>query len=108
MFVVILHERLTSGDGRFLIVTELARDFRLQGEVQNIGRALICVMQLGPHPQQEIIGRVDPLPIARAQPILADEMGRGEGAFLETGDPQEDFDNRAARRNLPSRSAPGG
>src|SRR5262245_27683354 len=55
----------------------------------DIGRALVRVMQMRPHAQQEMIGRVNPLPVAHAQPILADEMGCGEGSFLETGDPQE-------------------
>src|SRR5215470_8246119 len=39
VFVVILHECLASGDGRFPIVAELARDFRLESKVKDIGRA---------------------------------------------------------------------
>ena len=89
VLVVILHQRFVAERAALLFITEPLRDLVLDREVERVRGAARGVVQIGPETEEEIVGGFDPAPIRFAQPIFADQMRRGERAFLEEGHPKK-------------------
>ncbi len=73
----------------FLRITEPLRDLILNVEMQSVRGAAGRVMKVGAQAKEKIVGRFDPLAVGFAQPVPADEMRRGERAFLEKCHPKK-------------------
>jgi hypothetical protein len=87
--VDIFHKRFASQQGSLLRITQSLRHRFLHVEMQNVGRAVVQIMQLGSDSQEKIIGCFNPTPVRFAQPVLTDKMGRGQAAFLEESHPKK-------------------
>ena len=89
VLVVIFHQRLVPQRAAFLRITEPFGHLVLDGEMEGVGGAPGRVMEISTEAQQKIVGGFDSPAIGLAQPILADEVGRGERAFLEERHPKQ-------------------
>ena len=87
--VDIFHQRFAAQQAARLRIVQPLRHHLLHIEMQNVGGAMMQVMQFSPHPQKKIVSRLDAASIPFAQPVFADQMSRGQAAFLEEGHPKQ-------------------
>ena len=74
MPVVIVHERLDALQQRRLRVAEVGREPRLHLEVEHVGGVLAHVVQLVPHPEQEMVAALERAQLGRLQVVLFDQF----------------------------------
>ncbi len=89
VLVVVAHERLHLAQDGAVLVAEGVGDLGLQPQGEHVAGALLQVVKLGAHAQQEIVGAVELLALGGGEQRRVDEgLGVGQPA-LDAADPEQ-------------------